>query len=144
MHATAIAAEGRAAIIMGESGAGKSDLALRALTSPFVDAGRLITAWLVADDQVVVERVGDRLVASPPPAIAGKLEVRGIGIVEFPHVSGVELQLAVRLRPVQEIERLPVGERYGLLGLGLPLVEIDGGEPGAVARLMLALLGRSL
>lgn len=141
VHATALAAEGRAALIMGPSGAGKSDLALRVITTPFVDAGRLIMFSLIADDQVVVERIGDRLVASPPPTIAGKLEVRGIGIVALPHLSRAELRLAVRLRPAAEIERLPSVARHELLGLDLPLVDIDAREAGAAPRLVLALLG---
>lgn len=145
VHATAIAAAGRAALIMGPSGAGKSDLALRAITTPFIHDGRLLDVELVSDDQVVIERIDDRLVASPPPTIAGKLEVRGIGIMDFPHVARADLALAVKLRAASEIERLPPhGAQHVLLGVGLPLVEIDAREPGASARLLLALvrLGR--
>ena len=141
VHATAIAADGRAALIMGPSGSGKSDLALRAITAPFLHAGRMIEVSLVADDQVVVERIGDRLIASPPQTIAGKLEVRGLGIMDFSVPAQVELGLAVNLKSAKDIERLPpAGARYPLLGLGLPLVEIDAREAGASARLVLALI----
>src|SRR5262249_5399851 len=118
-----------------------SDLALRAITTPFVDNGRLVEVALVADDQVVVEAIEGRLVASAPVTIAGKLEVRGIGIMDFPHQSTADLGLAVMLRPADQIERLPpAGARHAVLGIGLPQVEIDAHEPGAAARLVLALL----
>ena len=61
-------------LITGPSGSGKSDLALRLLDRGFT---------LVSDDQTIVRRDGDRLLASAPPTIAGKLEIRGIGIVEM-------------------------------------------------------------
>lgn len=141
IHATAIAAAGRAALIIGPSGSGKSDLALRAITTPFIDNGRLVEVALVADDQVVVEAIDGRLVASAPATIAGKLEVRGIGIMDFPHKVAADLVLVVMLRPADEIERLPSGKaRHTLLGIDLPQVEIDAREPGAAARLVLALL----
>ena len=65
-------------LITGPSGSGKSDLALRLLDRGFT---------LVSDDQTIVRRDGDRLIASAPPTIAGKLEIRGIGIVEMEHVE---------------------------------------------------------
>ena len=61
-------------MITGPSGSGKSDLTLRLLDRGFV---------LVSDDQTIVKRDGDRLFASPPPTIAGKLDIRGIGVVEM-------------------------------------------------------------
>ncbi len=67
-HATTVAIDGRAVLLTGPSGAGKSDLALRLLDRGFA---------LVSDDRTIVRREGDRLLASPPPQIAGKLEVRG-------------------------------------------------------------------
>lgn len=141
VHATAIAAEDRAVLILGPSGAGKSDLALRAITTALSHDGRTVTFRLVADDQVAIERAGDRLFASPPPTLAGKLEVRGMGIVDVPFVARVPLVCAVRLRAVDDIDRLPDPPLvHDVLGLALPLVEIDGRQTSAVARLGLALL----
>src|ERR671921_1688971 len=74
VHASTVAVDGRAVLIMGPSGSGKSDLALRLLDRGFT---------LVSDDQTIVRREGERLIASAPPTIAGKLEIRGIGIVEM-------------------------------------------------------------
>ena len=75
LHATAVALDGQAVLLLGPSGSGKSDLALR-----LVAAG-----WrLVADDRVVVTPNGDHLFASAPPRLTGLMEVRGVGIVPEP------------------------------------------------------------
>ncbi len=78
IHASTVATEGRAVVIAGPSGSGKSDLALRLLDRGFT---------LVSDDQTTIKREADRLIASAPPNIAGKLEIRGIGIVDMDAVG---------------------------------------------------------
>ena len=91
---------------------------------------------LVADDRVEI----DEGVARPPPALAGLLEVRGLGILRLPYVSSVRLALAVELAVPA---RLPLPARHA--ELGLPLVAIDAGSPSAAQRVALALdcaLGR--
>src|SRR5688572_21828283 len=115
VHASTVAIDGRAVLISGPSGAGKSDLALRLLDRGFT---------LVSDDRTIVKRDRDQLIASAPPNIAGKLEVRGIGIVDMETVSEVPVALLVEL--TSEIERLPDddGERL-ILGVRLPIVSID-------------------
>src|SRR5690242_16329827 len=80
VHASTVASDGRAVLISGPSGSGKSDLALRLLDRGFT---------LVSDDQTIVRRDGNRLIATAPPTIAGKLEVRGIGIVDIDRTSDV-------------------------------------------------------
>ncbi|MFN3869796.1 MAG: HPr kinase/phosphorylase, partial [Hyphomicrobiaceae bacterium] len=80
VHATAVARHGAAVLLMGPSGSGKSDLALRLLAqtaSPSLPTGDF---ELVSDDHVLLHRDHDLVIASAPPSIAGKLEVRGIGI----------------------------------------------------------------
>jgi serine kinase of HPr protein (carbohydrate metabolism regulator) len=95
----------------------------------------------VADDQVVVRKAGARLMASAPPALAGKLEIRGLGIVELETAREAVLQLAVRLTPAAEIERLPdlARSRMEILGIAIPLVLIDAKSPSAPARIRAAL-----
>ena len=100
VHASTVASDGRAVLISGPSGSGKSDLALRLLDRGFT---------LVSDDQTIVRRDGDRLVASAPPTIKGKLEIRGIGIVEMDTVNDVPVALFVEL--TSEIMRLPDDRR---------------------------------
>ena len=129
VHASTVAIGGRAVLITGPSGSGKSDLALRMLDRGFT---------LVSDDQTLIRRDGDRLLASAPATIAGKLEVRGIGIVEVETVQDVHVALAVELRG--DFERLPEdSSERPLLGLSLPLVTIDAMTASAASKVALAL-----
>src|SRR5881396_1814161 len=84
VHASTVATDGRAVVILGPSGSGKSDLALRLLDRGFT---------LVSDDQTIVKKDGARLLASAPPTTAGKLEIRGIGIVEVERTDNVPVGL---------------------------------------------------
>lgn len=127
-HASCVARDGAGALLLGPSGAGKSDLTLRLLGRGF---------QLVADDQVdVIDGF-----ARPPVALAGLLEVRGLGIVRLPFVPVVKLNLVVVL--AGETERLPHSERHA--ELDLPLVRLNALEVSAPDRVALALdcaLGR--
>ncbi|MEO6198818.1 MAG: aldolase [Sphingomicrobium sp.] len=129
VHASTVAIEGRAVLITGPSGAGKSDLSLRLLDRGFT---------LVSDDQTVVQIDGDRLIACPPAAIAGKLEIRGIGIVEMEHDSNLPVALLVEL--TSDIQRLPDDARERpVLGVMLPLISIDAMAASAPSKVALAL-----
>ena len=131
---------GDGVLILGEPGAGKSDLALRLIDEPgFGVSESLMRAKLISDDQVIITREEDRLVASAPSTIRGKLEVRGLGIVSLATLPSVQLLLVVRLQTHSAIERLPDQGTFEILGLALPLVEIDGNSPSAPARLRAAL-----
>ena len=129
VHASTVAFDGRAVLISGPSGAGKSDLALRLLDRGFT---------LVSDDRTIVKRDRDRLIASAPPNIAGKLEIRGIGIVDMETVSDVPIALLVEL--TSDIQRLPDddGERL-ILGVRMPIVSIDAMAASAPSKVALAL-----
>jgi HPr kinase/phosphorylase len=142
IHGSCIALAELGVLLLGAPGTGKSDLVLRFLDHQGSGtSGRLRSARLVADDQVVVQRVGQELVASAPPALAGKLEIRGLGIVTVPAVAQVPLRLAVRLTPAAEIERIPEPEKaeMDILGLTLPLILVDPEKPSAPARIRAAL-----
>lgn len=129
LHASAVATEGRAVLIAGPSGSGKSDLALRLLDRGFT---------LVSDDRTLVRKDGDWLIASSPPNIAGKLEIRGIGIVDMDVVSEVPVALFVEL--TSEIQRLPDENRERpVLGVRVPLISIDAMSASAPSKVALAL-----
>jgi serine kinase of HPr protein (carbohydrate metabolism regulator) len=129
LHASAVAFEGRAVLITGPSGSGKSDLALRLLDRGF---------RLVSDDQTVVKLDGERLVASAPPTIAGKLEVRGIGIVDVDAVENMPIALVIELST--EIERMPVdGRTRSILGIAVPLLGLDAMAASAPSKVAVAL-----
>jgi serine kinase of HPr protein (carbohydrate metabolism regulator) len=129
IHASTVASDGRAVLISGPSGSGKSDLTLRLLDRGFT---------LVSDDQTIVRRDGNRLIASAPPTIAGKLEIRGIGIVDMETVSDIPVALFVEL--TSEIQRLPDDRRERpVLGVNLPLVSVDALAASAASKVALAL-----
>jgi HPr kinase/phosphorylase len=128
VHATAVAIEGEAILLRGPSGSGKSDLALR-----LIDGG----AQLVADDQTLLRRTGGRVLASAPPAIAGLLEVRGVGVVKVEAADGVPLVLIADLVLSDDIERLPERRFATLLGLSVPVIELAPFEASAAAKLRL-------
>ena len=81
VHGTCIEIDGLGVLLRAPSGGGKSDLALR-----LIDDG----AHLVADDQVQLTARAGRLVATAPLRISGRMEVRGLGIVEVPSVGRAE------------------------------------------------------
>jgi serine kinase of HPr protein (carbohydrate metabolism regulator) len=129
IHASTVAANGRAVVIMGPSGAGKSDLSLRMLDRGFA---------LVSDDRTLVRRDGNRLIASAPANIAGKLEIRGIGIIDMEVVGEAPVALLVEL--TSEIQRLPDENRERpVLGIKLPLISIDAMTASAPSKIALAL-----
>jgi HPr kinase/phosphorylase len=130
VHGTAVAIEGEAILLRGPSGAGKSDLGLR-----LIDGG----ADLVADDQALLRRAGARVVVLAPDAIAGMIEVRGVGIVRIAAVAGVPLALIVDLLPSGEIERLPEPRIEAVLGVAVPLIALAPFEASAAAKLRLIL-----
>jgi HPr kinase/phosphorylase len=138
-HGTAIAVDGRAALIVGPSGAGKSDLALRCLS--LATTALIPTApHLVADDRVLISLTEGRLSIEAPETILGKLEVRGIGILEVPYERTAELALIAELVAPGAVERLPdPPPTRELLGVSLPVLRLYPFEASAPVKLLLAL-----
>jgi HPr kinase/phosphorylase len=142
LHATAIAIGGRGALIRGPSGSGKSDLALRCLA---LAPSRLLRSVvsLVADDQVELRRdlAGEpRLIASAPAALRGKLEVRGIGILEVADAPSAEIVLVADLVREGPIERFPdPWPRAHIMGFDVPLLRLLPFENSAPMKLAAAL-----
>jgi serine kinase of HPr protein (carbohydrate metabolism regulator) len=137
VHATCVALRigkrWHAVLLRGPSGAGKSDLALR-----LIEAG----GRLVADDQTHVAKVGRTLVATPPPALAGMIEARGIGIVNLPRgqlLARAPVSLLVDLVARDQIERLPEPAHETLHEVELPRLDLVPFESSSVAKLRLAL-----
>ncbi len=129
IHASCVAIDGRAVLITGPSGSGKSDLTLRLLDRGFA---------LVSDDQTLVKKTATRLAASAPPTIRGKLEIRGIGIVEMEQIDDQPVALVVEL--TSDIQRLPDDSRERpIMGVAVPLISVDAMSASAASKVALAL-----
>ena len=134
LHASCVAIAGRAVLIEGASGSGKSDLALR-----LIDRG----AVLVSDDYTIVRRVQGRLVASAPANIIGLIEVRGIGPVAMPFESDVPVAFVATI--AEKIERYPDEKSTRTIaGVAVPQGAIAPLEASAPVKLEMLLKRRGL
>lgn len=140
LHGTCVALGRSAALLRGPSGAGKSDLALRFLFLARRGPAALEPPTLIADDQVRVRREGARLLVEAPPTLRGKLEVRGVGIVDMKTVADAELVLVADLVAATEVERMPEADAsVRLLGLDVAAIRLVATEASAPIKLALAL-----
>lgn len=129
IHGTCVLLSDIGVLLRGESGRGKSDLALR-----LIDGG----ARLVSDDRVALRAGSGRLTASAPPALAGLLEVRGVGILPVPSVASADVGLVVDLVAREEVERLPQEEAEMLMGIALPRLGLHAFDASTPAKIRLA------
>ena len=115
--ASAVAIEGRALLIAGPPGSGKSSLALA-----LIDRG----AGLIGDDAVTLRQEGEALLAAPPPNIAGLLEVRGVGILTLPLAPPAPVALLLDLSGAPA-ERLPPDllPTRMIAGVAVPVLAFD-------------------
>jgi HPr kinase/phosphorylase len=130
LHASCVQIDGMGVVLLGASGVGKSDLALR-----LIDGGAL----LVADDQLCVESGVAGLLGRPADNLAGLLEVRGLGIVRLPYCRVSPLGLVVELDRAGAVSRQPEPSTYCLLGTDLRHLRLDPREASADAKVRLAL-----
>lgn len=130
IHATTIGIDGAGIILRGPSGSGKSDFALR-----MIDGG----AALVADDQTMLFVENNRLMAQSPPEIAGKMEIRGVGIVQMNAPSAVPVALVVELVDESEVPRVPTFDPVELVGFKVPVMHLAPFELSATVKLKIAL-----
>lgn len=140
VHASAVLAGARAVLIRGPAGAGKSRLALGVIGA--AQCGLIPFARLVADDRIELAACHGRLLARPPPALAGLIEVRGLGIRRLAHEPVAVIGLVVDLAS-PDAERLPgeAGREVAVDGIILPRLAIEPGSdpmPAVLARLLTA------
>lgn len=132
LHASLVASGKIGILIRGPSGSGKSQLCLQLIDEE---------TKLVADDQVNLRIDNAMLLGSAPAALAGKLEIRGLGIVECAFVPEVEVKLVVDLQPFENITRMPESDELSveLLGLRVCRFSLDPQSPAAVNKVQAAL-----
>ena len=140
VHGTCVALGDHAALLRGDSGCGKSDLALRFLALP--GEGELRPA-LLADDQVWVEGKDDgQAIASAPGTIGGMIEVRGLGIAEMPFLAEAALVLICDLVEADRVPRMPSDpwEHTEIAGVEISVLKLSAFEASAPLKLKMALL----
>ncbi len=131
VHGTCVELFGLAVLLRGPSGSGKSDLALR-----LIDGG----ARLVADDQVLLTAETGRIRATAPTRFTGRIEVRGVGIVQVATIEAAPVALVVDLVAPADVPRLPEPNECRLAGITLPSIALAPFEASAAAKVRLAVL----
>lgn len=140
LHASCVALGDAGILIEGPPGSGKSDLVLRLIDEPGYGFGDIVLRGrLVSDDQTIIMRRGEALIASPPKPIAGLFEIRGQGIVKADHLPEVKLVLTVKLANANDIERMPEETSRQIAGVALRQISIDPAQASAPARIRAAL-----
>lgn len=129
IHSTSVVLDDNGILITGDSGSGKSDLALR-----LIDSG----ATLISDDITFCEKKIDRIILSCPSQTKGLLEVREVGIITVPFVEQIKLKMIVKLMN-KELERLPRKKFSKLLGINIPLLTINGNNTSSVIKVKVKL-----
>ena len=134
IYATCVAINGNGILILGKSGAGKSDLALRLIENK--------NAVLVSDDRVDVKVENQMLFASAPESIKGMLEVRGIGIIKQKYVQTAPVRLVINLADdIKKIDRMPEEKFYEIGGVKIPLADLYPFEVSVVDKIVIKLKG---
>lgn len=130
IHGTCVAVGSIGVLLMGKSGSGKSDIALRLLSRG---------ATLVADDQVILKREDNKLIANVDDAIRGLLEVRGVGLVRYPIACNTPVRLVVVLDDRSEIEQVPNPQTYSQHGVQIPQITLHGHDASTPDKILAAL-----
>ena len=132
IHATCVSINSAGILLLGKSGSGKSDLALRLIMNK--------GAILVADDRTDILPQGGKIFAGSPENIMGLLEVRGIGIVKMPFTQNIEVKLVVEFAVnLKDVERMPELQEYEILGCSIPLIKLYPFEASAADKVVIKL-----
>ena len=129
IQSTSVVIDDNGVLILGDSGSGKSDLALR-----LIDSG----ATLISDDISICRKNSNNIYLYCPPEIKGLLEVREIGIITVPFVERIKLRLVVNLKSDNN-ERFPKDSSFRILGIKIPIINIEGKNSSAVAKIKVKL-----
>ncbi len=130
IHGTMISIDGQGVLLLGPSGSGKSDLALR-----MIDRG----AKLVADDQIFIAGGSEAPVCNPADRLEGLVEVRGLGIIRLPHAVNVPLRLILELVPAAAVPRLPDSAEITILNHAIPVLRLNPFETSTPIKIEFAI-----
>ena len=130
IHATCVNLNTKGVLILGNSGSGKSDLALRLIT--------LLSAKLVSDDRTEIFNDSGVIKAKSPKILEGLLEVRGIGIIKQDYLKETKVDVVIKITS-EKVERMPMPQKYQLEGVDIPLFYINPFELSAPSKVVAAL-----
>lgn len=136
-HCSVVTIEDQGILIEGNSGAGKTSLALGLLERAKLFSSK---AGFVTDDQAFLQEQNGSIIAYAPESIAGKIEIRGFGISEIAHTESCRIDLVVRLVPDEQIVRMPSPQRTELIGIELPLLNVPIRHEQQASRIVFAWL----
>ena len=130
IHGTLISVDGKGVLLKGESGSGKSDLALRFIKNE--------KAKLVADDRIDIDISDNRVIGKAPLILKGKLEVRNIGIIEdVETINQVDVFLCVELVKNREcLDRLPQDEFEIILNKKIPKIKLYAFDCSTICKIL--------
>lgn len=133
IHATCVNINSKGILILGDSGSGKSDLALRLIT--------MFSAKLVSDDRTDIFSDSGAIKAKAPNTLKGLLEVRGIGIIKQEYLKETTVDLVIKLT-ADKIERMPLPQNYKIEDIEVPMFLLNPFESSAPSKVvtMLSLL----
>ena len=127
IYATCVNLKSKGILILGDSGSGKSDLALRLITE--------FSAKLVSDDRTEILAGKEKPIATAPKILKGLLEVRGIGIIKTEAVDETVVDVVIQLTS-DKIDRMPEKKYYQLEGFDIPLYYINPFEISATSKII--------
>lgn len=116
VHGNAVKINDKGILLTGPSGSGKSDLSLR-----LIDGG----GCLISDDYTEIKAQGGQAILSPPAEIAGRLEIRGIGLMKLSYCRDIPLHLVFELTDRRDIERMPEDRSITFDGVTVPVRKLD-------------------
>ena len=136
IYANSVNINGFGILIRGVSGCGKSDLSLRLIH---------MGSGLISDDQTIaIKNNNDIIILNAPETIAGKIEIRGFGILNIAYDKDIALRLIVDLLPVDQIERMPMQNYDIILGVKIPVLQLNSFEISAVEKIHIILSSLNL
>ncbi len=130
IYATCVSFNSKGILLLGASGSGKSDIALRLIFSH--------NCTLIADDRVDLLQANGQILASPPQSLQGLLEVRGLGIVNYPFIASIPVKVVVQLTS-EVIERMPKPEFWDFENIKIPLFKLNPSEVSCCEKILTAL-----
>lgn len=136
-HACALEINEIGILIKGHSGTGKTSLMLSLLERAKLEN---LNGLMIADDQVILKRDQNQLIANTPKSIAGLIELRGHGIIKKPYKPSCDIKLIVHILEDEKIDRMPEQKYYNFEDLDLPMVEVPQKHENQAVRIVFAWL----